>query len=55
MLALIALIIAAVAWGIDVLGDGLHDPWAWLFAAVAFLAAHFVIDPFWRPGPWHRA
>jgi hypothetical protein len=40
MFALLALVVAAVAWAFQVLGDGLDNPWAWLFAVLALLAAH---------------
>lgn len=36
VLAVIATLIAVVAWAVQVLGDGIEDPWAWLFAILAF-------------------
>jgi hypothetical protein len=38
MFALIAAIIAAVAWAMQTIGDGIDDPWAWVFAVLFFLA-----------------
>lgn len=55
MFALIAAVIAAVAWALIVIGDGIANPWAWLFATLFFIGLHLVYE-FW-PGPtggWRR-
>jgi hypothetical protein len=40
MFALAALVVAAIAWFIQAFGDGLENPWAWLFAVLGLIALH---------------
>lgn len=55
VLAAIATLIAVVAWAVQVLGDGITDPWAWIFACVAFGFASLAVAFVTGPGiPWRR-
>jgi hypothetical protein len=40
VIALAAFVVAVIAWFIQAFGDGLENPWAWLFATLALIAAH---------------
>lgn len=55
MFALIALVVAAVAWAMQVIGDGLDNPWAWLFAVLVFLAAELIWRSEWLPARLRRS
>jgi hypothetical protein len=48
---LVAALIAVVAWAIIVLGDGVFDPWPWIFAVLAFMALQLA---FGYVGPLRR-
>jgi hypothetical protein len=57
LFAIVALFIAVIAWAQQAMGDGLTNPWAWLFAALAFFIAEFVFGPIVYArtgGPWRR-
>jgi len=55
MLAFIAFIVFLVAWAVHVLGDGLTDPWAWIFAGLALLALEVAFhERIARWGPWRN-
>jgi hypothetical protein len=49
--AVIAVIIALIAWAFQAIGDGVENPWAWLFAVLAFIGAHLVYN---NPEPFRR-
>jgi hypothetical protein len=51
MFAVLAVLVAVVAWAIQSLGDGIEDPFAWVFAILALIAAELAVRIYPRY-PW---